>query len=199
MFPVSLLNAHWVHLFFSWLWWAFLWLYLWTLHLVNCLSVLFSAFTEALSCSFLWRVFLRLLICLILWVYFYTLDMSNTPPRLERVPSVESVLSVPVVQFPLVTRTEYSRGILCVTYMGTPIVIGSWLLWVCYQVGLAPGLARRKAQLQLLCVLGPKLASWSWNSFGRALELPAWWCRARAILGTTDAGWGGLPGGMVHI
>ena len=51
--------------------------------------------------------------------------MSNTPPRLERVPSVESVLWVPVVQFPLVTRTEYSKGILCVTYMGTPIVIGS--------------------------------------------------------------------------
>ena len=137
MFSISLLNAHWVHwvhLFFSWLWWAFLWLYLWTLHLVNCLSVLFNAFTEALSCSFVWSIFLCLLICLTLCVYFYTLGISDTLPRLEWVPSVESVLWILVVQLPLATRTKCSKVILCVVYMGPPIVTGSWLLWVCCQL-----------------------------------------------------------------
>lgn len=102
------------------------------------------------------RVFLCLIICLTLCVYFYALGISDTPPRLERVPSVASVLWVLEVQFPLVTRTECSKGILCVTYMGTPIVIGSWLLRACCQVGLGPGLACRKAQLQLLYVLAAR-------------------------------------------
>lgn len=163
MFSLSLLNAHWVHLFFSWLWWAFLWLYLWTLHLVNCLSVLFSAFTEALSCSFVWSIFLCLLICLTLCVYFYTLGISDTLPRLEWVPSVESSFEFWWCSCPWLPEPSVLR-------VSSVWLTWALLLWLGHdccgyaascQVGLAPGLACRKAQRQLVAAkaspLGLKL------------------------------------------
>lgn len=53
-------------------WWASLWLLLWTLFQVNCLSLLVKVFSGFLSCSLVWNIFLCLVLldslCLFLFI-----------------------------------------------------------------------------------------------------------------------------------
>lgn len=140
------------------------------------LSIQFSSFPGILSCSFVWKVFLCLLI-LPLYVCFYVLDIPATSPDLERMALFRRWLVGSSDAVPPGYQSRCSRGVSCVGCVHLPVVVGPWLLrcggWQCWPPGQLGGLTLAAAGT-VICRAG--LLDW---------ELP--WR-------STSAGWGLLPG-----
>ena len=177
-----------------------------SLNSVSCkllASISFSSPSGDFSCLFIWACFFDSLFRLPLWVCFYVLGRSAMASSLSRMAFRIRCPAGSSGAVSLITWDGCSRHVPCVSYVGTPFVIESWLPLAHLCLRLLLRLADCENQPQQWCVRCCAGAeSMKWNSpqqplFGHAAYEANWillWCclKLATVCVGSRAFWEGL-------